>query len=485
MKGGCNFPMGPFALLDLVGLDTSLAILDALYDEFRDPNYAAVPHAAPHGQPPATSAASPGTGFYDYAQAEPRRRVDGASTRADRAAADAVAASRPRRRPTTTASSASAPTSSRARCSPPTAPACSRCRSARRPRSAGGRPTRAACSRSTGCASAARCASRAAASRSASTRAFDDGDRRAAPTRAGRGGWITPDIRRRLRRAARARLGAQRRGVDDDGELVGGLYGVRIGGLFAGESMFHRAHRRVEGRARRPRRLAARRPAPTLLDVQWTTPHLARSARSTSRVRVPAPPGRRRRVDRAGRLTPCDVDRRATTAVTMRAMSDDAQRDQPWLMRTYSGHSTATASNELYRTNLAKGQTGLSIAFDLPTQTGYDPDDPLARGEVGKVGVPVAHLGHMRTLLDGIPPGEMNTSMTINATGGVAARPLRRQRRGAGRRRRARCGAPRRTTSSRSTCRRGTYIFPPLPSPPADRRHGRVLRRARARSGTR
>jgi (2R)-ethylmalonyl-CoA mutase len=85
-------------------------------------------------------------------------------------------------------------------------------------------------------------------------------------------------------------------------------------------------------------------------------------------------------------------------------------------MRTYSGHSTAKASNELYRTNLAKGQTGLSIAFDLPTQTGYDPDHLLARGEVGKVGVPVAHLDHMRTLLDGIPPGTMNTSMTINAT---------------------------------------------------------------------
>ncbi len=91
------------------------------------------------------------------------------------------------------------------------------------------------------------------------------------------------------------------------------------------------------------------------------------------------------------------------------------QRDRPWMMRTYSGHSTAKASNDLYRTNLAKGQTGLSIAFDLPTQTGYDPDHVLARGEVGKVGVPVAHLGHMRTLLDGIPPGEMNTSMTINA----------------------------------------------------------------------
>ncbi|MEY3031172.1 MAG: hypothetical protein RL058_1535, partial [Actinomycetota bacterium] len=81
-------------------------------------------------------------------------------------------------------------------------------------------------------------------------------------------------------------------------------------------------------------------------------------------------------------------------------------------MRTYSGHSTAEKSNELYRTNLAKGQTGLSIAFDLPTQTGYDPDHELAAGEVGKVGVPVAHLGNMRTLLNGIPPGEMNTSMT-------------------------------------------------------------------------
>lgn len=85
-------------------------------------------------------------------------------------------------------------------------------------------------------------------------------------------------------------------------------------------------------------------------------------------------------------------------------------------MRTYSGHSTAAASNELYRNNLSKGQTGLSIAFDLPTQTGYDPDDPLARGEVGKVGVPITHLGDMSTLLDGIPVDSMNTSMTINAT---------------------------------------------------------------------
>src|SRR3954447_16163529 len=86
------------------------------------------------------------------------------------------------------------------------------------------------------------------------------------------------------------------------------------------------------------------------------------------------------------------------------------------MMRTYAGHSTARASNELYRKNLAKGQTGLSVAFDLPTQTGYDPDHELARGEVGKVGVPIAHKGDMHALLDGIPLGEMNTSMTINAT---------------------------------------------------------------------
>ena len=139
------------------------------------------------------------------------------------------------------------------------------------------------------------------------------------------------------------------------------------------------------------------------------------------------------------------------------------QPDRPWMMRTYSGHSTAKASNELYRTNLAKGQTGLSVAFDLPTQTGYDPDDPNARGEVGKVGVPVAHLGHMRQLLDGIPPGEMNTSMTINAPAawllglyvanaadqGVPSEALRG------------------TTQNdivKEYLSRGTYIYPPLPS---------------------
>src|SRR6185437_11814461 len=99
-----------------------------------------------------------------------------------------------------------------------------------------------------------------------------------------------------------------------------------------------------------------------------------------------------------------------------KASGDKPLRDKAWIFRTYAGHSTAAASNALYRKNLSKGQTGLSVAFDLPTQTGYDPDHELARGEVGKVGVPIAHIGDMRALFDGIPLGEMNTSMTINAT---------------------------------------------------------------------
>ncbi|QLJ04059.1 protein meaA [Streptomyces sp. NEAU-sy36] len=103
--------------------------------------------------------------------------------------------------------------------------------------------------------------------------------------------------------------------------------------------------------------------------------------------------------------------------MTERQPSDTRrEKDRPWLMRTYAGHSTAEASNELYRRNLAKGQTGLSVAFDLPTQTGYDPDHILARGEVGRVGVPVSHLGDMRRLFQDIPLEQMNTSMTINAT---------------------------------------------------------------------
>ena len=135
-------------------------------------------------------------------------------------------------------------------------------------------------------------------------------------------------------------------------------------------------------------------------------------------------------------------------------------RDEPWTMRTYSGHSTAAASNELYRANLAKGQTGLSIAFDLPTQTGYDPDDVAARGEVGKVGVPVAHLGHMRTLLDGIPPATMNTSMTINATAAwlLALYVVNAEEQG------TESAALRGTTQNdilKEYLSRGTYIFPP------------------------
>ncbi|MBI3799446.1 MAG: protein meaA, partial [Deltaproteobacteria bacterium] len=139
------------------------------------------------------------------------------------------------------------------------------------------------------------------------------------------------------------------------------------------------------------------------------------------------------------------------------------KKDAPWVMRTYSGHSTAEASNELYRLNLSKGQTGLSVAFDLPTQTGYDSDDPLARGEVGKVGVPVCHLGDMETLFSDIPLGHMNTSMTINGTAawllalyiaaaerqGVAAKVLQG------------------TTQNdivKEYLSRGTYIFPPEPS---------------------
>jgi len=101
---------------------------------------------------------------------------------------------------------------------------------------------------------------------------------------------------------------------------------------------------------------------------------------------------------------------------TPAARAPRPERDRPWVMRTYAGHTSAAASNALYRRNLAKGQTGLSVAFDLPTQTGYDPDHALARGEVGKVGVPISHLGDMRALFDQIPLSQMNTSMTINAT---------------------------------------------------------------------
>ncbi len=141
----------------------------------------------------------------------------------------------------------------------------------------------------------------------------------------------------------------------------------------------------------------------------------------------------------------------------------DDERDRPWVIRTYAGHSSAATSNALYRRNLAKGQTGLSVAFDLPTQTGYDPDDELARGEVGKVGVPVSHIGDMRTLFDGIPLAEANTSMTINAPAmwllALYVAVADEQ------------GAPRATLAGttqndivKEYLSRGTYVFPPAPS---------------------
>ena len=140
-----------------------------------------------------------------------------------------------------------------------------------------------------------------------------------------------------------------------------------------------------------------------------------------------------------------------------------AERDRPWVMRTYAGHSSAAATNALFRRNLAKGQTGLSVAFDLPTQTGYDPDHPLAAGEVGRVGVPVAHLGDMRALFDGIPLAEANTSMTINATAMwlLALYVVVAEEQGVDIRRLAG------TTQNdiiKEYLSRGTYIFPPEPS---------------------
>jgi (2R)-ethylmalonyl-CoA mutase len=137
--------------------------------------------------------------------------------------------------------------------------------------------------------------------------------------------------------------------------------------------------------------------------------------------------------------------------------------DRPWVMRTYSGHSSARASNELYRSNLAKGQTGLSIAFDLPTQTGYDPDAPEARGEVGKVGVPVAHKGHMAELMDGIPLGHMNTSMTINATAAWLLALYVNQSDETGVARDQLTGTVQ-NDIVKEYLSRGTHIFPPQPS---------------------
>src|SRR5215472_9065884 len=161
----------------------------------------------------------------------------------------------------------------------------------------------------------------------------------------------------------------------------------------------------------------------------------------------------------------CTAQARSQRGGTMSEPSDGAsrERDKPWIFRTYAGHSTAHDSNALYRKNLAKGQTGLSVAFDLPTQTGYDSDHPLAKGEVGKVGVPISHLGDMRALFDGIPLGKMNTSMTINAPAAwllalyVAVADEQ--------------GAPRASLTGttqndiiKEYLARGTYIFPPKPA---------------------
>src|SRR5262245_47014762 len=146
-----------------------------------------------------------------------------------------------------------------------------------------------------------------------------------------------------------------------------------------------------------------------------------------------------------------------------RTSSPAPRREQPWLIRTYSGHSSAKASNDLYRTNLARGQTGLSVAFDLPTQTGYDADHPLAKGEVGKVGVPIGHLGDMQALFEGIPLARMNTSMTINATAPwlLALYTAAAERQGA-----QRCDLAGTVQNDiiKEYLSRGTHIFPPKAS---------------------
>ena len=142
---------------------------------------------------------------------------------------------------------------------------------------------------------------------------------------------------------------------------------------------------------------------------------------------------------------------------------DKPLRDKPWIFRTYAGHSTAAASNELYRKNLSKGQTGLSVAFDLPTQTGYDSDHPLAKGEVGKVGVPISHIGDMRALFEAIPLGEMNTSMTINATAAwlLALYVALADEQGVPR---AKLQGTTQNDIIKEYLSRGTYVFPPAPS---------------------
>jgi (2R)-ethylmalonyl-CoA mutase len=157
------------------------------------------------------------------------------------------------------------------------------------------------------------------------------------------------------------------------------------------------------------------------------------------------------------------VPAEAAAKAPAKAPAKAAAKDRPWLIRTYAGHSTASASNELYRSNLSRGQTGLSVAFDLPTQTGYDSDHLLARGEVGKVGVPVSHLGDMRTLFDQIPLDQMNTSMTINATAAwlLALYIAAAEEQGADV---SKLQGTVQNDIIKEYLSRGTYVFPPKPS---------------------
>ena len=443
MQGGCNFPMGPFALLDLVGLDTV----------GRDPRRAVRRVPRPElrrradrcagWSPPASSAARPGVAS---------TTIEEPCTAPGRAAADARGSSRRPRTPTRTGSSASAATSNRARCSPPTAAGCSRCRYGRRrrrlvvARPAGVIPL-------DGLRVSRSLRRRCAATRSARDTGFDEVMVRCADPRRPAAGSRRPSSRAydRLHQLGWAHSVEC---LDDDGELVGGLYGVRDRRLLRRRVDVPTATGRLEGRPGRPRRAAARhRGDAARRAVADAAPRVARRGRGVSRTQYLVAARHGASAQRAGRTAPG----RAHCAI---------ERDRPrppWMMRTYSGHSTAAASNELYRTNLAKGQTGLSIAFDLPTQTGYDPDAPMARGEVGKVGVPVAHLGHMRTLLDGIPPAQMNTSMTINATAAwlLALYVANADEQGVD-------PATLRGTTQNDIVKeylsRGTYIFPPEPS---------------------
>ena len=356
-----------------------------------------------------------------------------------------------RRRRRATASSASAPTSSPARCSPPTAPGLFPMPVGRggpigwwSPDPAGVLPLDGL-RVSPLAAPVVRAATRSASTPRSTTvmRAL----RRPAPAAAA---GSPTDVRRGLRARCTSSAGptASRRGRDD-GELVGGLYGVAIGGLFAGESMFHRATDASKvalvGLVERLRGDAAA----ALLDVQWATPHLALARRDRDpATRVPRVAARRG----ASRLAVADARWRASDdgAVTSGVTEPRPAVADADVLGPLHGARRRTSCTARTWPRARPACRSPSTCRPRPATT---PTTPMARGEVGKVGVPVAHLGHMRTLLDGIPPGEMNTSMTINATAAWLLGALRRQRRGAGRRRRARCAARRRTTSSRSTCR--------------------------------